>query len=140
MRILLIDDSELDRKMFIALMRGENGVSWLRDVAFHESERPLDNLEEYRAYSGIVMDVQLRGPKTGFEVAREINAFDWHIPIVILTGMLPGEIPVDVHDYVDYVTVKQILLGDRQHDDQFGIARAFARWLGRIKDARDGVR
>ena len=137
-RLLLIDDSPLDRELFIALMTGDGDTPWLRNVVYDQTSKPLDNLEDYRKYDGVILDYNLRGPMTGYEVAKQINGFDWHIPIVILTGLPPSDVPVDVHDYVDYVTVKQIVCDGRQHDDQFGITRAFGRWLARIRDAKRG--
>lgn len=134
-RLLVVDDSRVDRELFMALMLGDGKSSWLRDVTFTLVAGPLPDPQDYRAYDGVILDYHLSSGVTGMELASMIHQMDWRIPVMLMTGSAPDELPGDLHDYVDYVTFKDSITTGRRYDDLFGCTRAFVRSIARQHDA-----
>jgi CheY-like chemotaxis protein len=131
-RLLLVDDSRADRALFVALLAGDPDHPWLRDVDIVAVDKPLDQVEQYAEYDGVLLDLSLGGGLTGLDIARQIHQFDWRIPTMVITGMHDDAIPVDALNYTDAVVPKQSAR-QRQTGDVFGVTRVFLRNIARAR-------
>lgn len=134
MRIAVIDDSKVDRAAFVHKMRSADSP-WLRDVDIVSFDHPFTDLEEYRKFDVVILDQEMQGVK-GTDVAQQIHAFDWHIPVVLVTGMNPNALPHDVRDYTWGLAFKH---GASLHhtDGEFGVLRSVLRTVAAVRDAYD---
>lgn len=137
-RLLVVDDSKVDRAYFQALLSAGD-PPWTRNVEFCMASGPPSDLSVYGQYHGVILDLHL-GAVNGLDIARQIHEYDWRIPIMVMTGSDPSEIPLDTHDYVDCIAFKQAGAPDRMYDDLFGAVRCLLRQIGRIRAAfADGL-
>lgn len=135
-RLLVIDDSRVDRVYLQALLTDGKDGSWLRNVELCMQSRPFETMEEYASYDGILIDMHLGAGLDGVEISRAIHRYNWRIPILLMTGAHPDSIPFDAHDFIDYVAFKQVAEPQRCYDDIFGSVRAMMRQIGRIKEGK----
>lgn len=102
--LALIDDNPSDRILFKQMFVGGD-KPWLRDVKIEEYSRPLAHVNDYGRFDGVILDNHLMAAVSGVELARQIHEFDWHIPIMLLTGD-PYTVPATARNYVDWVSDK----------------------------------
>ncbi len=140
-KLLLIEDSALDRRLFNALLLGGhgNGRPWLYDVLLTEASGPLANLVDYIPYDGVIIDYTLNAAVTGYELAQQLHAAYPELPLMLLTGRDPASIERDVLDYADYVAWKGEPPQTQAYFayDIFHTTRAFLRMIARGKLSED---
>lgn len=135
-RLLVIDDSRVDRVYLKALLTDGTEGSWLRNVELCMQTKPLDAMDDYSSFDGVLIDMHLGAGMDGVEIARSIHRHNWRIPILLMTGAHPDSIPFDAHDFIDYVAFKQVAQPQRTYDDIFGTVRAMMRQIGRIREGK----
>ena len=133
-RLLWVEDSAADRVLYRELLTsGDSNDGWLDGLEIVDVAKPLDSVEAYREFDGIVLDLNL-GAVNGLDLASQIHYFDWKIPILVLTGSEPGSIPLDAYADVDEIAYKQDALSP---DGSFYWAfKKWVRWIARVKERR----
>lgn len=148
MRLLLVDDTDLDRRAFQLMMKAPS-MPWMRNVELIDRDKPLDNLEDYYEFDGAIFDqclglFNVHGNEvSGLQVCQSIHAYQYasddagnrthrHRPtaLMLLTGIDYRNIPFNARDYVDQIAYKHGS-GDRHVDDVFGCVRALMRSINR---------
>lgn len=104
-RLLMIDDSRLDRELFKAAFQDYVEYPWLRDCDVEIKAKPFDTMAEYDAYDGVLVDLHL-GAFNGFDVCKAIHLHDWRKPLALMTGAVPAAVPANALDHVDWVSLK----------------------------------
>ena len=104
MSFLMIEDSQSDA--VLAEFYISQVVKGLR--VEHRTGAP-DSLSVVDAHAGVIIDQNLRG-ELGVTVARDIHAWDWRKPIMILTGAPMTDIDlISAYEYAWIVASKNDL-------------------------------
>lgn len=123
--LLLIDDSDLERRLQSALI--VDGLKDL-DVQVVTASKPLKSMQDYAAYDGIVLEYDLIVTK-GIVLLRAIHEALPDIPVVIYTGMETW--------HTDLVNAEQYgasyVLSKNKPADALNKLRAFVRDIKRLK-------
>lgn len=150
MRILLVDDDDGQRALFIAETTAEP-TPWMRDVVLEDRATPLENIHDYYNYDAAIFDLHLKlydtlGDEiTGLRVCQLIHAYQYQrdddgnrvhkecpTALMLLTGEDYSQIPINARDCVDQIAYKHGT-GARHVDDSLGCSRAILRSIDRNK-------
>lgn len=125
LRLLIIDDRKPDR----VLLR-DSLYLVLSNVVITDMERPPQQLSSLLIFDGLIIDQRLAGD-LGTGLAREINAIEHRLPIMLCTGLaLDAPELIGAYHHAWLVASK----GDLARI--VAMARAFARMCGVAKVAR----
>jgi CheY-like chemotaxis protein len=133
-RLLWVEDSAADRVLYRELLSsGDSNDGWLDGLEIVDVAKPLDSVEAYREFDGVVLDLNL-GAVNGLDLASQIHYFDWRIPILVLTGADAGSVTMDAYADVDEIAYKQDALSPE--GSFYWAFKKWVRWIARVKEGR----
>lgn len=135
LNILYLDDSKADILIFKKLILGMSGGNdqW-KDMTMEEKSVPLEAIEDYDKYDGVILDFLLSAKSTGYEIAQQIRLRNKYKPIMLITGMSPHNLPSDTREWIDHVAYKWGV-GAAPADQIFGVFVAFMRHVEGVRMA-----
>jgi CheY-like chemotaxis protein len=109
-RILLVDDSRVDRVWIEHALRGDaKRPGPLSGMDIVTSATELGEVADYESFHGIIFDWQL-ATTTGPDVAKRIREYNWKRPVLmLLTGASPDQIPNEVYRWFHYAVSKMTI-------------------------------
>lgn len=136
MKILVIDDRDLDFAALKAALRMLPLEAWTGNIEFVHAHAPLSDVAGYNLFAGVILDLHLAG-KSGISVSADIaNATKFMVPILLATGEDRTNIPYSVRGFCDAVAFKNDMRFDSDDNAYLWALRSWMRNCWRLYEAR----